>query len=69
MFSNSAEPLPSVSILQPFTFVTKLDDSNRPLECIISPFSVALYGSPNPADGTVLICESVTSHPPILFPC
>ena len=69
MFSNSAEPLPSVSILQPFTFDTKLDDSNRPLECIISPFSVELYCSPNPADGTVLICESVTSHPPILFPC
>ncbi len=39
IFSNSAEPFPIVSILQPFRLETKLDDSSFPLECIISPVS------------------------------
>ena len=39
MFSNSAEPFPAVSILQPLRLVAKLDDSNLPLECMIKPIS------------------------------
>ena len=39
IFSNSAEPLPIVSILQPFKLETKLDDSSFPSECITKPVS------------------------------
>ena len=69
IFSNSADPLPRVSILQPFRLVAKLEDSNLPEECITRPTSFSAYCSPNPAAGIVLICESVTSHPAILLPC
>ena len=55
IFSNSAEPLPKVSILQPLTLVTKLDDSNLPDECIIKPVSPSAYVPPNPELGIDLI--------------
>ena len=67
-FSNSAVPLPSLDILQPFNPVAKSEVSNVPLDLIIKPVSASAYNPPKPESGIVLICESVISHPPILLP-
>ena len=53
-FSNSASPLPSDDILQPFTPLAKSDVSNLPLECIIKLFDT--------------IWSFVIVQPPIVLP-
>ena len=54
-FSNSAVPLPNVSILQPFKLVAKSALSIVPSACNINPFSPSANTPPNPAFGIVLI--------------